>query len=118
MRPRDHRRRPGEETASEKATGLEDPKTSPSYGDGLTTAIDNAVRDWWFVGASAAIRQLALAGRGFTADHLLDLVGEPTDPHYVGAAFAAARRSNIIEPVGCRVGRGGRLVRVWWGVPS
>jgi hypothetical protein len=41
-------------------------------------------------------------------------VGIPGDPHYVGAAFALARRQGLIESVGCRVGRGGRLVRTWW----
>jgi hypothetical protein len=65
-----------------------------------------------------AISQLARSGRGFDIDDVLDLVGEPTDPHYPGAAFASARRQKLIEPVGARVGRGGRLVRVWWGVAS
>ena len=64
-----------------------------------------------------AIRQLAMSGRGFTVDNLLDLVGAPTDPHYLGALFAAAQRLKFVEPVGARVGRNERLVRVWWGVP-
>ena len=84
---------------------------------GLDQAIENASSDWWFQGASMAIKQLALSGRGFTVDNLLDLVGAPTDPHYLGAALAAAQRHRIIEPVGARAGRNGRLVRVWWGLP-
>ena len=82
----------------------------------LRTAIDNATTDWWFQGAMAALKQLALADRGFTADNVLDLVGAPTDFHYVGVLFAVAQRQRVIEGVGCRVGRDGRLVRIWWGV--
>jgi hypothetical protein len=37
----------------------------------LRTAIDNATTDWWFQGAMAALKQLALADRGFTADNVL-----------------------------------------------
>ena len=47
-----------------------------------------------------ALKQLALSGRGFTVDNLLELVGAPTDPHYLGALFAAAQRLKIVEPVG------------------
>src|SRR5215212_1619225 len=87
-------------------------------GDGLDRAIENAESDWWTQGALTAIRQLARDRRGFTIDDVLDLVGEPTDPHYPGAAFASARRQKVVEAVGARVGRGGRLVRVWWGVAA
>jgi hypothetical protein len=97
------------------ADGLSDVIVGDS---GLEQAIANASSDWWFRGALVAIRQLALAGRGFTADHLLDMVGAPTDSHHVGALFAAAQKLRIIEAVGARVGRDGRLVRVWWGLPS
>jgi hypothetical protein len=85
---------------------------------GLEQAIENASNDWWFQGALVAIRQLALSGRGFTVDHLSSMIGEPPDPHYWGALFAAAQKLKIIEPVGARVGRDGRLVRLWWGVPG
>jgi hypothetical protein len=85
---------------------------------GLEQAIENASSDWWFQGALLAVSQLARSGRGFTVDHLLDMVGAPTDPHYVGAVFAAAQRQHIVEPVGAVVGRDCRLRRVWWGVPS
>ena len=81
---------------------------------GLEQAITNASADWWHEGALLAIRQLAAAGRGFTADDVRDLTGEPADPHYWGAAFAAARKLKIIEPLGARIGRDGRPARVWW----
>jgi hypothetical protein len=87
-------------------------------GAGLEQAIENASSDWWFQGALVAVKQLALSGRGFTADHVLDMVGAPTDPHYVGALFAAAQRLRIVEAVGARVGLDGRLARVWWGQPT
>ena len=90
------------------------PRAEP---EGLERAIESAASDWWFQGALMALKQLALSGRGFTVDNLLELVGAPTDSHYVGAVFAAAQRLKIVEPVGARVGRDGRLVRVWWGVP-
>src|SRR5829696_4450854 len=93
-------------------------KAAPAENYGaasLDRAIANAAADWWTQGALTAIRQLAREHRGFTIDDVLDLVGEPTDPHYPGAAFASARRQKVVEPVGARVGRGGRLVRVWWG---
>src|SRR5829696_5054514 len=107
--------RSGPGVRTETATGN---ATNPSLSDGLNRAIENAAADWWTQGALTAIRQLARDSRGFTIDDVLDLVGEPTDPHYPGAAFASARRQRLIEPVGARVGRGGRLVRVWWGLAS
>lgn len=61
-----------------------------------------------------AVKQLALSGRGFTVDHIRDMAGGPEDPHYWGDLLAAARKLKIVEPVGARVGRDGRLVRVWW----
>ena len=82
---------------------------------GLEQAIENATSDWWFQGALVAIKQLAMSGRGFTVDHLSSMVGEPPDPHCWGALLAAAQKLRIVEAVGARVGRDGRLVRVWWG---
>src|SRR5215218_3053041 len=111
MSPEKNRSRPGEKAAPAENNG-------EASLDGLERAIENAVADSWTQGALTAIRQLARDRRGFTIDDVLDLVGEPTDPHYPGAAFASARRQKLIEPVGARVGRGGRLVRVWWGVAS
>lgn len=90
-----------------------------SYAENtVDTAIENATADWWSIGAGLAIDQLARSGRGFTIDHVLELTGEPTDPHYPGAVMAAAQRRRVIEAVGAVVGRGGRLLRVWWGVPE
>ena len=106
----------GNRAADEKTPGGGISHTSLPNDSGLDRAIENAESDWWTTGALLAIQQLAKIGRGFDVDHVLDLVGEPTDPHYLGAAFAVARRQKIIEPVGARVGRGGRLVRVWWPV--
>lgn len=86
---------------------------TPDQG-GVDVAIANASADWWFTGGLLAIRQLAMSGRGFTPCHVLEMVGEPPDPHYVGALFAAAVRKRIVEAVGCRVAADGRLVRVYW----
>lgn len=86
--------------------------------NGLDRAIANSASDWWTQGALLAIKQLARSGHGFTVDHVLDMVGAPTDPHYLGAVLASAQRQHIIERVGARVGRDGRLVGVWWGLPA
>jgi hypothetical protein len=114
------RRRGPQATSPEAwpATDRATTETEPTVVTGLDRAIDNAATDWWFQGALLAIKQLGRSGRGFTADHVLDMVGAPTDPHYVGAVFAAAQRQRIVEAVGARVGRDGRLVRVWWGIPT
>src|SRR5215213_6618067 len=96
----------------------EDCNGDSSLADGLDRAIENAATDWWTQGAMVAISQLARSGRGFDVDDVLDLVGQPEVANYCGAAFASARRQKIIEPVCARVGRGGRLVRVWWGVAA
>ena len=98
-------------------------QTQPTGGkstpeEGLDRAIENAASDWWFQGALLAIQQLALSRRGFTVDTLLDMVGQPSEPHHVGAVFAAAQRQRIAEAVGAAVAADGRLVRVWWGLPT
>jgi hypothetical protein len=103
--------------ASETSPRLATILSPRADGTGLDQAIGSASTDWWFRGALLAIKQLARSGRGFTADHVLAMVGAPTGPHYVGAAFAAARRQRIVEAVGARLGQDGRLVRVWLGVP-
>jgi hypothetical protein len=117
MPPNDRSRPNGKSGAAPSDLGLADLNTSYAV-DGLQTAIDNAASDWWWSGANLAIAQLARSGRGFDVDAVLDLVGQPEHPAYVGAAFAAAQRRGVIETVGARVGRGGRLRRVWWGVAS
>lgn len=81
----------------------------------LESAINHAMTDFWHEGARLAALQLARSGRGFDADHVLDLVGQPPSPECVGALFAALQRSGEIEAVGARVARDGRLLRVWWG---
>src|SRR5215212_445896 len=107
--------RSGPGVRTETATGN---ATTPSLADGRDRAIENAAGDWWTQGAMVAIGQLARERRGFTIDDVLDLCGQPTDPHYSGAVLAAAQRRKLIEPVGAWIGRGGRLVRVWWGVAA
>ena len=81
----------------------------------IDSAIAHAENDFWATGARLAIRQLALTDRGFDADHVLDMVGQPPSPECIGAVFAALQRTGAIETVGCRVGRDGRLLRVWFG---
>jgi hypothetical protein len=117
-------RRAGPEASSPEVrsatdrTSTESDLTPGRPQDGLDRAIENAASDWWFQGALVAIKQLATSGRGFTVENLSGMVGEPPDPHYWGALFAAAQKLRIIEPVGARLGRDGRLVRVWWGLPT
>lgn len=81
---------------------------------GLEQAIEIAERDWWSQGAALAIRQLAMSGRGFTSEHLVDLCGMPNESCLVGAAFAAAQRTGAITTVGAVIGRDGVARRVWW----
>ncbi len=120
MSPGQHRGRPlAKDAASSEAVSPAKDLSSTStavYASGLDQAMSNAAGDWWSQGAALAIRQLALGGY-FDADMLLDLVGEPPHPAYVGATFAAAWRSGLIEQVGCRVARDQRLLRVWHGLP-
>lgn len=122
MSPGQHRGRPlAKDAASSKAVSPAKDLSSTSmavYASGLDQAISNAAGDWWTSGAMLAIRQLAMTGRGFDADHVITMCGMPSDGHYVGAVFAAAQRSKIIEAVGCRVAADGRLLRVWWGAPQ
>jgi hypothetical protein len=110
---------PGDRSESPAAAKpLDASSLANSERDGLEQAIRNSASDWWHSGAILAIRQLALSGRGFDIDHIRDMAGEPEDPHYWGALFAAAQKLKIIEAVGARVGRDGKLRRIWWGVPQ
>lgn len=85
---------------------------------GLDRAIQVGRRDWYAQGCARAIKQLAAAGRPFTADDVRDLVGETDDPHMIGVAFAVASRSKLIELVSVVVDRSGRPARVWNRVRS
>src|SRR6476661_9997185 len=85
--------------------------------EGSAGVIESASDECWSVEAALAIAQLGRRGLGFTAEHVVGLVGEPTDQHQLGAAFSAAYRKGLIEPVGARIGRKGPC-RVWWGVPD
>lgn len=115
MSPGTRRGRP-DGTTSEKTGPATDRNLAQdvSYSAGLDQAIANAASDWFTSGALLAIEQLAKARQGFTVDDVLDLTGMPSDPHYVGAAMALAQRRGVVEAVGCKVGRGGRMVRVWY----
>jgi hypothetical protein len=115
MPPNQVRRpRPDQETRPAEGLATETHSTT----DGLERAIAKASADWWAQNALLAIQQLARSNRAFTAEHVLDMVGAPTDPHYVGAVFAIAQRKRIAEAVGATIGPDARLLRVWWGVPS
>lgn len=112
-------RRDGPPAGAALSSSATPPSLSLSYApSGLEAAIDNAHLDWWATGAQLALVQLAKAGRGFTVDDLLDLVGQPPAPQYVGAVLAAAQRLRLIEPVGCQIGRDGRMVRRWFRGPN
>jgi hypothetical protein len=100
------------------ATGCTSTHVDSMPSDGLDRAIAKAEADWWAQNALLAIKQLAMSGRGFTADHVLDMVGAPTDHHYLGAVFAIAQRQRIAEAVGATLRRDSRLLRVWLGVPA
>lgn len=101
--------------ASDPAKDLGSLSTAP-YVSGLDQAIGNA-DPWWSSCAATAIRHLASSAGTFDADMLLDLVGPPPHPAYVGAAFAGAWRSQVIEQAGCRVAVDGRLIRIWRSGP-
>lgn len=85
---------------------------------GFAAVIESASDDCWSIEAALAIAQLGRRSLGFDASHVVEMVGEPTDPHQLGAAFSAAYRKGLIEPVGARIGSNGRPCRVWWGVPD
>lgn len=114
-----HRGRPAQ-AASEQASDPSKDLSStsrPGYPSGLDQAFDNA-DPWWSSCAATAIRHLASSAGSFDVDHLLDLVGSPPHPAYVGAALAGAWRAQIIEQAGCRVASDGRLIRIWRSGPK
>ncbi len=114
MSARERRGGPRNEAASKSIATNATNEASVPLG-GIDRAMDGANSSWWWAGAALAIQQLARQGVGFSAEHVVDLVGEPDDPHHLGAALAAAYRRGVIEPVGARIGRANRPVRVWWG---
>ena len=107
------------------ATQSTAPPPAPRRGQTLTipglgqAVAERRQSDWWSAAAQCSRDPASspLSGRGFTVDHIRDMAGEPEDPHYWGALFAAAQRLKIVGAVGARIGRDNRLCRVWWGVP-
>lgn len=74
----------------------------------------------WGEAALEALEQLAADGLEFTADELLQLVGQPSSPGAVGRVFKRAANADLIRCVGVttsqRISRHGGLQRVWVGV--
>jgi hypothetical protein len=74
----------------------------------------------WAEAAAEGLEQLAADGREFTADDLLQLVGQPSSPGAVGGVFKKAANADLIRCVGVtssqRISRHGGLQRVWVGV--
>lgn len=71
----------------------------------------------WSDEALETLERLAADGIEFTADHLIELVGEPASPNAIGAVFGKASRAGLIRMVGVstsrRISRHGGLQRVW-----
>jgi len=74
----------------------------------------------WGEAALEALDQLASDGLEFTADDLLQLVGQPSSPGAVGGVFKRAANADLIRCVGVttseRISRDRGLQRVWVGV--
>lgn len=82
-------------------------------------ALDNADL-WWRDPAERALTWWAETSQPFTVDDLRDLgVPEPDHPARWGALFSAARKQDLVRPVGYTVSRRpqrhGSVVRVWVG---
>jgi hypothetical protein len=73
----------------------------------------------WSDEAIEALERLAADGIQFTADHLIELVGEPASPNAIGSVFGKAARAGLIRCVGYttsrRITRHGGLQRIWRG---
>lgn len=73
----------------------------------------------WRSRASSTIRELAGAGRDFTADDVTFKVGRPPAPNELGAAFREAAAQGVIRHVGykesARAERHGSRILVWRG---
>jgi hypothetical protein len=77
----------------------------------VNTSLPN-VADWR-QNAATVLGVLAHSGMPFHVDDFLMLAGDPPSVKQIGAAFQAAHRRRLIEPVGAAVANDGRLVRVW-----
>ena len=74
----------------------------------------------WADRAMDAIRVLADQGDAFTAEGVRALIGDPPDPHAMGAVFKVAALRGGIERAGFmqsnRPSSNGRVLAVWRGV--
>lgn len=71
-------------------------------GDGTAGVLASA----WREKAREALERLAAtASDPFSADDLVELVGEPPVPNMLGALFLSASRRDVIQPVGFTVSR-------------
>lgn len=85
---------------------------------GLAGAVRASRRDWWATGARKILDRLIASGRPFTSETITSEIGEPDDPHMVGALIAGAQRSGLIESYGAAIGRDGRARRQWSATPK
>lgn len=85
---------------------------------GLAAAVRVSTRDWWALGARKILTRLIASGRPFTSEMIVNEVGEPDDPHMVGALIAGAQRSGLIESYGASIGQDGRARRQWVATPT
>jgi hypothetical protein len=103
--------RPSQETRPAETTATDTQSTTGSR-------LGDAAADWRR-DAAAILDTLARTGQPFTADDVLMLVGAPpTTGRQISSAFGLAQWRHLIVPVGATVGHGGRLLRVWRGVPT
>jgi hypothetical protein len=90
--------------------------TAAEVGGQVALDFDKA----WGEGALEALEQLAAHGLEFTADALLQLVGQPSSRGAVGGVFKKAAKAGLIHCVGVttsqRISRHGGLQRIWVGV--
>jgi len=74
----------------------------------------------WGEAAAETLEQLAADGLEFTADDLLQLVGQPSSPGAVGGVFKKAAKADLLHCVGVttsqRISRHEGLQQVWVGV--
>jgi hypothetical protein len=97
----------------------ESPPTDPTAASVTPSADSAPAADIWRRDAATALNTLARSGVQFTADDVLKLVGAPaTTGRQISSAFGLAQRRHLIVSVGATIGHGGRLLRVWRGVPT
>jgi hypothetical protein len=96
-------------------TSLQD-RSRPGKGGSETIAAVNT-NITWAADAKRILEVLAGTGVPFHVGDLLALAGYPPSKKQLGALFATASSSHLIEVVGAAIAED-RLVRVWRGVQS